>query len=959
LTQGGLGAKVAVNLFGVFMLKKVLVAVLLVLIAAPVPALGESPILPWLYRHSDYPVDERWTFGEFKNGLRWGFRHNQTPKGQVSIRIRIATGSLMERPDQCGYAHFIEHMVFRKTQATPVGEVKRIFERLGADFGNHLNARTEYGQTVYQINLPNGEAGTVDTALRTFAEMMQRPVFDDVLVGAERGVILSEERARATPGLRIYDRSSAFTYDGLKLGHSLPIGTPACLNKANAASLRAFYQNWYRPDLTVVSVSGDTDRAAVAKAIDTYFGSWARPKRPAPSTDLGRINRAAAQTIEIVEPDQPVAATMIYVRPYVSEYPLTTYFERDITRGIAADIINRRFEKLARSGKGFRGAAIGRFDAEKSANVTTVRVAPIGDDWASALDSVRAVLAEAAATPPTAEEVQLVIANYRKYYIAQVESGKTQQTPALAEELIEVSDGEGTLTTEQAGLTLFETHAPRITPATVHAQIREYFQGAGPRLILVSPKPGTQIGPQMAAALSRLVTPTTLASTDKAIGFETLAPLGTAGTIVERRPTDDENVTIVRFANGARAAFKPTKLKDDEVRVVLNFGTGLLGLSADAGVDRLVATSGGFTASGLGAFDEDALDRLMSGERVGMGFSVGMHNFVLAGSTNAANLEKQLRLFGHRLQSPRWDGAPIDRIRKSYEVSYDSLFTTPERVMGFNLPWLQRSKDPRWKMIDRADIARMTPAQFRRTFEPTLSQGPIELVVVGDFDLEQAIKQVAATIGAMPSRVDSVIGSPARDLIFPASTKVPVALFHTGRADQGMAVISWPYTDDRSAVAAPIAVLEAIFRDRLNERLRNQSGKSYGPIVSSGASHDLRGFGAFSAGSSVNVADIDLVYGMVRDLARQLTLTPVDTDTLERARGPIVQNAIKARETNGYWVGLLDNFYADPAKRIWQRSELARLKAVSAADVRRAATLIFAADTGLEVKVLPEVKAVK
>jgi zinc protease len=112
--------------------------------ARPTDAPDAAAARPWLYRESDYPVDTRWQFGEFAHGLRWAFRHNETPKGQVSIRIRVATGSLMERPQQCGYAHFIEHMAFRKTKAIPVGEVKRIFERLGAEFGNLFPVST-YG----------------------------------------------------------------------------------------------------------------------------------------------------------------------------------------------------------------------------------------------------------------------------------------------------------------------------------------------------------------------------------------------------------------------------------------------------------------------------------------------------------------------------------------------------------------------------------------------------------------------------------------------------------------------------------------------------------------------------------------------------------------------------------------------------------------------------------------------
>ena len=54
---------------------------------------------PWLYENSDVPIDAAWRFGTLSNGLRDAFRRNGVPPGQVSVRLRIDAGSLMERPD--------------------------------------------------------------------------------------------------------------------------------------------------------------------------------------------------------------------------------------------------------------------------------------------------------------------------------------------------------------------------------------------------------------------------------------------------------------------------------------------------------------------------------------------------------------------------------------------------------------------------------------------------------------------------------------------------------------------------------------------------------------------------------------------------------------------------------------------------------------------------------------------
>src|SRR6516165_11804648 len=77
--------------------------------AQPAAGASASSSTPWLYRGSDVPHDKEWVFGEFPNGLRYAVRKNGVPPGQVSIRVRVDVGSLNERDDERGYAHFIEH----------------------------------------------------------------------------------------------------------------------------------------------------------------------------------------------------------------------------------------------------------------------------------------------------------------------------------------------------------------------------------------------------------------------------------------------------------------------------------------------------------------------------------------------------------------------------------------------------------------------------------------------------------------------------------------------------------------------------------------------------------------------------------------------------------------------------------------------------------------------------------
>jgi zinc protease len=87
--------------------------------------------------------------------LRWAVRNNSVPPGQVSIRIRIDAGAMHERPGEAGFAHLIEHLVFR--QSRYLGPLQSIstWQRLGATFGSDTNAETSPTATIFKIDLPD------------------------------------------------------------------------------------------------------------------------------------------------------------------------------------------------------------------------------------------------------------------------------------------------------------------------------------------------------------------------------------------------------------------------------------------------------------------------------------------------------------------------------------------------------------------------------------------------------------------------------------------------------------------------------------------------------------------------------------------------------------------------------------------------------------------------------------
>src|SRR4051812_878095 len=76
---------------------------------------------------SDLKADGSAHFGTLANGLRYVVLPNHEPAGRASLRLLVLAGSLQEKEDQRGLAHFLEHMAFNGSRHYPPGTLVEFF----------------------------------------------------------------------------------------------------------------------------------------------------------------------------------------------------------------------------------------------------------------------------------------------------------------------------------------------------------------------------------------------------------------------------------------------------------------------------------------------------------------------------------------------------------------------------------------------------------------------------------------------------------------------------------------------------------------------------------------------------------------------------------------------------------------------------------------------------------------
>ncbi len=913
-------------------------------------------ILPWLYKNSDVPVDKSWTFGELDNGMRYAVKHNGVPPGQVSIRLRLDVGSLMETEEEQGFAHFMEHLTFRGSAHVPDGEAKRVWQRLGATFGSDSNAETTPTQTVYKLGLPNASRTSLDESLKILSGMVRSPGLSITAVNAERPVVLAELRERAGPQSKVQNATRELFFAGQLMANRAPIGTPETLSSATPEMLQLFHQRWYRPKQAVIVIAGDGDPALFEELLKKHFSQWQGKGEAGTIPDFGQPRDISDISQVIIEPTLPRFISMVIARPWEQVEDTIAYNQQILIDLLAMQLINRRLEARARAGGSYLQASVGQDDVSRSIDGTFISIIPLGDDWEAALKDVRAVIADATTIPPSELDIGREIAEFDAALAIGVESYQTEAARKQADNIINAVDIHETVATPQVALDVFRAMRDLYTPERLLDSTRKLFTGVSTRALLTSPDVIDDGKVRLAQALRRNVDAASdVRVTQSDIGFESLKKIGKKGTVKSSRKIERFDVEQLELANGVRVLLFPNTAERNKIMVNVRFGNGYSGLSP---YQETLAWSGAMAlmASGVGDLGQEDLDKITTGRRIGLGFGIDNDAFEITADTRPSDLGDQLHLIAGKLAFPRWDAAPVIRSKAASLIGYDSFSASPQAVMERDLEWLVRGKDPRWKTPDKEDFDQLTVKNFRQFWEPILASGPVELMLFGDFDREQAVESILTTFGALKRRKPQAVPSDAKSPRFPAPQAGPEILVHKGDQARAAAMVAWPTGGGLEDVreSRKLEVLASIFNDRLFEILRSQQGASYSPQVVNSWPVEFESGGYIGAQSQLTPDNVDRFYNVVALIAKDLREKPVSADELQRVVEPLRQLIARASSGNSFWMSQMEGASFNPQKFAALQSLLSDYTVITPEEVQTLAVKYLDDKKKWKLVVLPE-----
>ena len=178
--------------------------------------------------------------------------------------IIINTGSRDEPEGKAGLAHFIEHLIFKRTEKRSTNQILNRLESVGAD----LNAYTTKEYTCIHASFLNPY---LDRTLDLFNDIMFHSTFPEEEMDKEKSVILDEIASYLDqPEEAINDDFEDMLFAGNALGNNI-LGTVESVSNFTREDVINFRKANYRTNEIVVAVLGDYSFNSVVKKGTKHF----------------------------------------------------------------------------------------------------------------------------------------------------------------------------------------------------------------------------------------------------------------------------------------------------------------------------------------------------------------------------------------------------------------------------------------------------------------------------------------------------------------------------------------------------------------------------------------------------------------------------------------------------------------------------------------------------------------
>lgn len=880
----------------------------------------------WPHDGSDLFPDDHTVFGRLDNGLRYVIRENQTPRDRVSMHLYIQVGSLYERHEEQGIAHLLEHMLFNGTKHFPPGEMVKYFQRIGMQFGPDANAHTGFDKTVYDVLLPNGDPKSLSEGLLVLRDYADGALLLPEEVEREKKVILAEMRSRESAGFRTLKATFQFEMPGLMVAKRFPIGEADTINQMDAKLLRDFYEAWYRPERMFLVIVGDFEKETVERMVAKQFADLKPMQPPRQVPAFGQLNHSGVKVFHHYEKDSGATSVGIETilqqdRPRDSK----SYQRNRMVEDIALSMMQKRLDDMVRGpATVLTSAGIGAGHYLRRIKYAEISGHVDPANWSTAVTEIEQALRKALVHGFTPTEVNRAKNEYKARLIQSKEEEGTRDSKTLAREIMNsIQDWQVMQSPRQRVGVLLDEVDP-VTPAQANQAFKDMWS-ADHRLVLVTGNAdltSTPVLPEKkieAAYLSSgKVDVTPLA--EKNIGaFPYLSLPQSSGAVEKREEIKDLEITKVLLKNGVSLFLKRTQFKENEVLASLSFGTGKSSEPLDK-PGLAMMTEEVVNESGFGAMDRMALEDALAGRLASIDFEVREDRFVVKGQAITKELPLLFQLLQTAVEDPGYTEASRQLAIKRFTQEHLRMSKSVDGVMKLKGQKFLAGGDNRFGTPALEDLRQRTVDQMKEWMGQQLRKGPMELAIVGDFDVDRAIELAGQYMGSLPRREGEHPDLPVSGPEFPSGHKLKLSI--RTQTPKALVVVAYP-TEDFWDIQRTrrLSIMSELYSERLRQHIREKLGAAYSPYAYNRSSRAYKGYGMTQIFIQVDPKQSEKIIDEVRQISAQLRAESTDADEFRRILDPTLTHIKDLRQKNVYWLdSVLTGAARHPEQLDWART---------------------------------------
>jgi zinc protease len=251
----------------------------------------------------------------------------------------------------------------------------------------------------------------------------------------------------------------------------------------------------------------------------------------------------------------------------------------------------------------------------------------------------------------------------------------------------------------------------------------------------------------------------------------------------------------------------------------------------------------------------------------------------------------------------QWQDRTRDSLeRRRFSLSAQVNIVANRRFSGADL---------RLAPIDPEQTGRITRDAAQVWLDRVLRTTPMEVAIVGDFDIEQVAAFAEKYFGSLPARTVSVPGLDAKRRLRVVSgpfEETVTAETETPRTDVYLAWrgADWKDAQDRRALYLAARVLDR----RLMQELREQRGWVYAVSCSSDAAQDYLGNGRFAVRFSTDPEKAQDAMQLARRIVEEMTANGPTEEALTIVRRQLANEQEVSQRTTRYWMRWLSGMHA-------------------------------------------------